>query len=241
MRSEHSPVTEAIILAGGLGTRLRAVLPDLPKPMALVAGKPFLAHQFDYLVAQGIQQVVLSVGYLQEVIRQYFGNCYGGVKITYAAEEFPMGTGGGLLLALQQCAGDKSVLVLNGDTWFPVSVAEMVTFHLEKLADVTIALHKQKSEGRYGGIVVESSQRVVNFLLSGEGESHYINGGVYLVSPACRADWLEQIGSKLSLERDLLEKGIACKLACYGFLSEAEFIDIGVPDDYALAARVIKQ
>ncbi len=239
MSAEPEAVIEAIILAGGQGTRLRSVVADRPKPMALVAARPFLAYQIDYLIGQGIQRVLLSVGYRKEQICQYFGHHYGGIEIAYAIEESPQGTGGGLLRALQQCRSNTNVLALNGDTWFPVDIGQMVMLHHLKQSDVTIALRQGEGQGRYGGIDLDASQRIVNFSATGTGSGRYINGGSYLISAACQRRWLAQSGGHCSLESDLLEAGIKQRLRCFGFVSDAVFVDIGVPADYARAANVI--
>ncbi len=238
MSAETGVINQAIILAGGLGSRLKSVVSDRPKPMALVAGRPFLAYQIEYLIAQGVQRVVLSVGYKKEQIIRHFAQHYSGIEIAYGVEENPMGTGGGLLLALQQSDQDEAVLVVNGDTWFPLDIAPMMHLHQKKQADVTLALRKGAGEGRYGGIDLDGFQRIVNFSSQGE-RGDYINGGAYLVSPACQRRWLAQGVRKCSLETDLLERGISEGLHCFGFPSDAAFIDIGLPADYARAANVI--
>ncbi len=149
-----------------------------------------------------------------------------------------MGTGGGLLLALQQCEQNETVLVVNGDTWFPLDLAPMMRLHQTKQADVTLALRQGEGAGRYGGIDLDGSQRIVNF--SSRGESgDYINGGAYLIAAGCQRAWRVRGEQKCSLEMDLLERGVGEGLRCFGFPSEATFIDIGVPADYARAANVI--
>lgn len=233
-------ITEAVILAGGLGTRLRPVVNDVPKPLALVGGRPFLEYQLDYLIAQGIGRVVFSVGYLWHKIEQHFGDRYKTLSIAYAVEAQPLGTGGGLLQAAELCQPDTGLLVLNGDTWFPVPVTELAAVQRQHQTDVTIALRQANSGGRYAGIVLDDNNRIVNFLSSGDEGSGWINGGVYLISPQILAHWRSQSGKPLSLEQDLLEKGIAAGLSCYGYPATAAFIDIGVPEDYARAVSVIK-
>src|SRR3989338_2427013 len=126
--------------AGGLGTRPRKAVPDVPKPMAPVGNAPFLAHLLDYWIGRGITHAILSVGYKADVIREYFGDCYEGIPIEYAIEETPLGTGGGLLLAAERLRESGPFLVLNGDTFFEVNLREMVRFHLERLAELTMAL-----------------------------------------------------------------------------------------------------
>ena len=116
----------AIILAGGLGTRLRQLVSNVPKPMASVNGRPFLAHLMDYWIGQGITQFIISVGYLKESIINYFGNEYQGIKIEYSEEESPLGTGGGVLLAIKNIKSDDYFVLLNGDTFFEVDLRELI-------------------------------------------------------------------------------------------------------------------
>jgi len=175
------PITEAIILAGGMGTRLRSEVPDLPKPMAPVAGRPFLEYLLDYLYRHDLSKVVLSVGYKHQSIVHYFGNNYRGMKIDYAIEIEPLGTGGGLQLAEDKTAGDLPIVVMNGDTWFPVDLAEMAMFHQEKNCAVTIAVHSLLNEGRYTGIKLDANKRVVALTDQVHGEIPWINGGVYII------------------------------------------------------------
>ena len=124
-------VKEAIILAGGFGTRLQGVVKDLPKPMAPVNDRPFLTYILDYLIEYQYNKVILSVGYLHEKIEEYFGNQYKTLEIDYAMELEPLGTGGGILFAMSKCVTDN-VLVINGDTMFKVDLDAFERFHRER-------------------------------------------------------------------------------------------------------------
>ena len=128
-------MTTAIILAGGLGTRLRSVIPDLPKPMAPICGRPFIEYQLEYWIKQGINKFILSVGYKNKVISGYFGDNYKGVEIDYVIENEPLGTGGAFLLASERIANNESFLLLNGDTYFDVDLDKLKEFAIEKDAD----------------------------------------------------------------------------------------------------------
>lgn len=232
------PVTEAIILAGGLGTRLRAEVPDLPKPMAPVAGRPFLEYQLDYLHAQGVSRVVMSVGYKHQLIMQYFGDTYRGMTLAYAIETEPLGTGGGLLLAWQQVQMDAPVVVINGDTWFPVGLVEMTVFHQQHNSVFTIAVRAESNDGRYAGIEFDCNNRIVNFSAHADTANQWINAGVYLVSASIMARWSEWGQAAISLEQQLISAAIDDD-SFYAFPAEASFIDIGVPADYRRAADVM--
>lgn len=251
MNAKVPTVNEAIILAGGLGSRLRPLVSDRPKPMALIAGRPFLEYQFDYLHRQGIQHMVVSVGYMKEMIIDHFGSDYRGIAIDYAIEEKALGTGGGLILALQYCNNTHTVLALNGDTWFPLSVADFAKAHALSKTDFAMALRTMPEQTpgqtantkRYGGIVLDDKQRIANFSSSNLQNGRYINGGSYLLTSHTQQAWLERFGGSatkaLSLEKDLIEQELNTSLYGFGWITETEFIDIGLPEDYSRAASVI--
>jgi D-glycero-alpha-D-manno-heptose 1-phosphate guanylyltransferase len=230
-------VTTAIILAGGMGTRLRSAVPDLPKPMAPINGRPFLAHQMDYWIGQGVNRFVVSVGYMKEVIMDHFGPSYRSTPLTYAIEEKPLGTGGGLLLAAQGLK--EPFLVLNGDTFFEVDLDELLGFHAEHASEWTFSLFQTNEVGRYMGMDVKPDGEIVS-LKSGMGEpGRLANGGVYLVNPSVLAKSKFVPGHKLSLEVDLLPAFAAQGGKLYGLEFPGSFIDIGVPQDYFRAAEIL--
>jgi D-glycero-alpha-D-manno-heptose 1-phosphate guanylyltransferase len=234
------PVTSAIILAGGLGTRLRSAVPDLPKPMAPVAGRPFLAYQLDYWIGQGVDRFVLSVGYRHEAIVGHFGASYRGVAIDYSIEQAPLGTGGGLLLALGKLAPQQQpFLVLNGDTYFEVDLAALEELHRRKRSDWTFALFRCPQAGRYMGMEINEDARITA-LQSGTGTpGRLANGGVYLVSPDAPRAGPWSAGDRLSLEDDLLPAAFQGGRSFYGLECAGAFIDIGVPEDYRRAPGLL--
>jgi D-glycero-alpha-D-manno-heptose 1-phosphate guanylyltransferase len=227
-------MTEAIVLAGGLGTRLRAAVPDLPKPMAPVAGRPFLEWLLERWIAQGVTRFVLSVGYRADAIRAHFGVRYGGAEIDYAVEERPLGTGGGLLLAAARLAGAAPFLVLNGDTLLDVKWRALASFHEKRGADLTLALIGNSGEGRYGGVQMDADGRIGAFGVQGAAAA---NGGVYWIGPRALQGF--GAGKALSLENDLLPALIARGARMYGLRCTGGFIDIGLPEDYARAAAFL--
>ncbi len=230
-------MTTAIILAGGMGTRLRSVVPDLPKPMAPINGRPFLEHQLDYWVSQGVDRFVVSVGYKKEVIMDHFGTTYRTTPLTYAIEDEPLGTGGGLLLAARGLR--EPFLVLNGDTFFEVDLAKLLAFHADHSADWTLSLFRTSEVGRYMGIEVKSNGEVQS-LNSGTAEkSRLANGGVYVITPSALGNNGFVLGSRLSLEEDLLPTMEAQGSKLFGLEFSGIFIDIGVPQDYFRAAEVL--
>lgn len=229
---------EAVILAGGLGTRLRAAVPDLPKPMAPVAGRPFLEHLMDYWIGQGVSRFILSIGYLRELIQGHFGDAYRGVPVAYAVEETPLGTGGGVLLGLAQAQGE-TVLVANGDTFFGVDLREMQQRHQDCGGSLTMALRRIPHNDRYGTVVLSEQGRIERFEANPTGGPGIINGGVYLMQRSALLDlgWLP--GAKVALEQDLFPALLARDKTMCGLVSDGPFIDIGVPDDYYRAATVL--
>lgn len=224
----------AVILAGGLGTRLRSVVPDLPKPMAPINGRPFLEYQLDYWIAQGIHRFVLSVGYRHEVISGHFGSRYKGVGLEYAVEERPLGTGGGFLAAAEKIGRQEPFLLLNGDTYFGVDWSVLNAYALKHDADWCLALFTTTEKGRYLGIETSSEGRITS-LNSG---SHLVNGGVYWVHPRVLSR-APSTGEKMSLEDDLFPSAFAAGQRLFGIEFTGTFIDIGVPHDYQRATALL--
>lgn len=219
---------EAIVLAGGFGTRLQSVVKDVPKPMADINGKPFLEYILTYLANNGVKKIILSVGYKKEIIENYFGNSYKKMEIVYSKEDEPLGTGGAIKKALNFCESEN-ILVLNGDTFFEVNLQTLMKEHQKTDADVTISLKKMYNFDRYGKVIVEKN-RVISFTEKEFSSSGLINGGVYII----RKDILDNTEDKFSFEQDFLEKKIS-SLNISSYIDEAYFIDIGIPQDYQKA------
>lgn len=230
---------EAIILAGGLGTRLRAAVPDLPKPMASVGGRPFLEYLLDYWIAQGMSRFVLSVGYRHEAIIDYFGNSHRGAELDYVIEQTPLGTGGGLLLAAEKLGRAAPFLVLNGDTYFAVDRKALAAFAEANDADWCFSLFRANETGRYMGMAVSSKGQITS-LTSGTGRpGRLANGGVYWVHPrALHVDGFAP-GDKASLEDDVVPAAMASGQRLFGIEFPGTFIDIGVPADYRRAPALL--
>ncbi len=232
-------MTTAIILAGGLGTRLRGVVPDVPKPMAKIHNRPFLEHQMDYWLAQGVSKFIISVGYQRDIIINHFGDNYKGVSVDYAIEEIPLGTGGGFLLATQKLTCNAPFLVLNGDTFFEAKLPEFIDFHLQKKSDWTFALTRSNEVGRYMGMDVAEDGKIIS-LKSGTAQiGRLINSGAYLVNPDVLRQFVQEIGNKCSLEDDIFPRLMGSNAKIYGLEFTGNFIDIGVPDDYFRAGKIL--
>jgi D-glycero-alpha-D-manno-heptose 1-phosphate guanylyltransferase len=232
---------QAIILAGGFGTRLQSVIKDVPKPMADINSKPFLEYILKYLQSYGVSKAILSVGYKQEVIKDYFGNNYKDIKILYSSEDEPLGTGGAIKQAIEY-TDDDMLLVLNGDTLFDVALDEFYSTYTSKdnnhKSDIVIALKQMSNVDRYGAVKIDKNSTVTAFTEKKFYEKTYINGGVYLIKREIFKDIQE---SKFSFE-EFLESSID-NLNVYGdnIASNRYFIDIGIPTDYAKAQDDFKE
>jgi D-glycero-alpha-D-manno-heptose 1-phosphate guanylyltransferase len=224
---------EAIVLAGGLGTRLRGVVDDIPKPMAPVRGRPFLEFVLDPLVAAGFHTAILAVGYRHEAIRAHFGDAYRGLALLYSAEDEPLGTGGAMRLACAH-AHAHDIFVLNGDTYLELDYRAMLDAHLRARAQLTIAVCEVPDVARYGA--VESCEGIVRgFREKGTSGRGWINGGVYLLGPELRQRFPRR--GTFSFEQDLLVPQIQ-SIRPLAFPTSGLFIDIGMPEDYARAQQI---
>ena len=232
-------MTTAIILGGGLGTRLRVAVPNLPKPMAPIAGKPFLEYLLDYWICQGIDLFIFSVGYRHEVIIAHFGYSYQGVPIVYEVETQPLGTGGALRMAARHCISQDGFLILNGDTFFAVDLQALRAFATKIQSDLCLSLFETTNSQRYHGVERKSDGLISSFRTQKVGGHQWANGGVYWCVPDKLQ--LETTASGVcSLENDVFPVLLAsgCRLA--GFPFQAPFIDIGVPEDYYRAEEFLR-
>ncbi len=229
---------EAIVLAGGLGTRLQGVISDVPKCMAPVAGRPFLEYILDQLIGQGIEHVVLSVGYLRDTIIDHLGITYKSLSLDYAIEDTPLGTGGALHFATQILHEDLA-FILNGDTFFEVSLPTLADHYRQTHADVALVLKNVPNAGRFGNVMLDENNRITAFLeKTNRNEAGLINGGIYLFNRQCFKKF--PVPEKFSLERDFFEKYLN-DLHLTGFVSEGQFIDIGIPEDYYEAQKLFSR
>jgi D-glycero-alpha-D-manno-heptose 1-phosphate guanylyltransferase len=225
-RRTRSPHIEAIILAGGLGTRLAARLDGVPKPMAPIAGRPFLAILLARLQQSGCARVLLSVGHLHQTIRHHFGASFHGMTLDYIVEDAPLGTGGALRAALQQ-AREDSVLVLNGDTFLQLDYAALLAFHAQSGAALTMSITHQENIARYGGVIAKNG-RVIGFEEKGRTGPGQINAGVYALNR--NLPWPASLPEKFSFESDFLAPQIA-NIPVAAYPVDGFFLDIGVPED----------
>ncbi len=232
-------MTSAVILAGGLGTRLRSTVPDLPKPMATVAGRPFLEYQLDYWIAKGIERFILSVGYRHDVIVDHFGDQYNDVELSYVVEREPLGTGGGLLLAVKKLGLTSPFLLLNGDTYFEADWMLLRDFSETHEADWCFSLFRSNEDGRYMGMDISPEGQIVSMKSSSHGLGRLSNGGVYWVRPEPLVDAGFCAGKPISLEDEIFPTMLDAGRRLFGMEFSGTFIDIGVPDDYFRAASLL--
>ena len=227
---------QAIVLAGGLGTRLRGVIGDLPKPMAPVGGLPFLHRLLADLAQRGFTDVVLSVGHLHEKIVDYFGDRFAGLSVRYAIEASPLGTGGAIRQALDQAASGPC-FVLNGDTYASVDFPAMRAAHTASGATLTMAVCDLPDIGRFGALTIDDGV-VTSFREKGDRGPGSINAGVYLLDRAIFAGY--PTGERFSFESDFLAPHLAT-LRPRAFRTAGAFIDIGIPEDYERAAAFFER
>jgi D-glycero-alpha-D-manno-heptose 1-phosphate guanylyltransferase len=230
-------IREAIVLAGGLGTRLREAIGEFPKPLAPINNEPFLTHVFKYLQKNGINKVVLSVGYKWELIEEQYGSQWNDIEIEYAVEEERLGTGGAIKLAMSKIKGED-FYVLNGDTLFDINLLTLEHFHISNNAQCTLGLKDLYRVSRYGSVEL-SNNRILNFQEKQYRERSLINGGIYCLNKSILNDFPDS--DIFSFESDYLEKDTNQK-AIFGKLFNEYFIDIGIPEDYkAFENKVIKE
>lgn len=221
-------IRECIVLAGGLGTRLRSVVADKPKCMAPVNDRPFLYYLLQYLIKQGITHVVLSLGYKSEQVIEWCELADLPLALSYAIEAEPLGTGGAILNAVSHLE-ENECFIVNGDTFFDVSLPAFYNFHQQAQSKLSLALKPMQEFERYGSVQLDTDARITAFLEKKYCSEGLINGGVYLTSK----QYLEslQLPTQFSFEKEVLEPEVK-NGQLYGFVSDTYFIDIGIPADY---------
>lgn len=225
-------IEEAVILAGGLGTRLRSVVSDVPKPMAPVSGRPFLHWLLDNLGKQGIKRIVLAVGYMADKIINDLGENYRGIDLFYSVEQKPLGTGGAIWKALELCSSNKT-FVLNGDTWLNAPLAEVSSSFPN--ADIIMSVKEVKSQDRFGGVKLEGDRIVgLNPQIQRQGPV-LINAGLYVF----RKDLLKRLAmpESFSLENEIFLHPRSLDIRAH--ICNGTFLDIGTPEDYQRAQTMI--
>ncbi len=228
----------AVVLAGGLGTRLKKVVKDVPKSMAPINGRPFLEYQLTFLEQSGIRNVILATGYKSEVIFEYFGYQFRSLSLCYSNEDEPLGTGGGLIKAANLADPTQHLFVMNGDTYFPISLTKMMEFHQTSYADFTMAIIKNTDFDRYSAFDITSGGRL---LPASDSASINKSGGIYLLSPEMVSDLQSRVVERSSFEDDLTPSYLNSDLKLFAYVGDAPFVDIGIPEDYYKAGQLIDE
>lgn len=229
---------EAIILAGGRGARLGKLTDDLPKPMVPVHGRPFLELLMRRWKREGATRFIISVGYRYEKIEEHFGQAFEGIPVVYCREEKPLGTGGALLRSMEFLENEAECLMVNGDTYFDVDLASLQQFHKKSGSAFTLALFEIGQPDRYEAVETGPDGRITAFL-GRDQQGGLANGGVYLLNPAVIRRLAAALPEVHSLERDGLPAWVASGESIYGFVSTGTFLDIGIPEDYERAEKII--
>lgn len=230
-------IKEAIILAGGLGTRLRSAVPDLPKCMAPVGGRPFIGYITEYYRRAGIERFIFALGYKSAAFDEFFGEYFPDGGYVLSLEDSPLGTGGAIRKACA-AAREKTVLILNGDTFFRIDPGALSDFHAAHDADCSLCLKPMRDFDRFGVVELAADGRVRLFREKRYYAEGLINGGVYALN---RDRFLqEEAPAVFSFEKDYLEKMPASR-RFFGLIQDNYFIDIGIPEDYRLVQTAINQ
>lgn len=230
-------IREAIVLAGGLGTRLKSAVPDLPKCLAPVAGKPFLEYLIREGKKQGIQRFIFALGYKTKLVEKFIRSLLPETEYLFSVEREPLGTGGAIHLGCSQVNGTDA-LVMNADTFFAVNLRLLADFHGEHQADCTLSLKPMKQFDRYGVVNQNAQHLITGFSEKKYMESGLINGGIYALNT--ERFLKKNFPPVFSLEKDYLEKEYRHG-KIYGLVSDAYFIDIGIPEDYRRAQTELIQ
>ena len=232
-------IADAVILAGGFGTRLASVVSDVPKQMAPIAGRPFLERLLDRLIDQGIARVVLAVGHKREVIQAHFGSRYRTLEVLYSVEGEPLGTGGALRQAFEEHRLERA-LALNGDTYCTADLAALSAAHAQAGRDATLTLVPMADAGRYGAVELDGAGRIAAFREKDPApKPGLINAGIYALERRVFA--LAAAEKKFSFEQAVLQAHAATAGFAGHIAQDALFIDIGVPDDYHRAQTLLAE
>ena len=229
-------ITEAIILAGGLGTRLKDAVPELPKCLAPVKGRPFLSYVLDHLINEGITHFIFALGYKSELVSEFICKEFPSILHKISVEDEPLGTGGAIRRACLH-AKEKSVLITNGDTLFKIDVDELASFNTLSGANCTLSLKYLENFNRYGVVEINEDCAITSFKEKAFYASGLVNGGMYALNVHKFLE--EELPEKFSFEKDYLETHFD-KRRMFGIEQDCYFIDIGIPEDYERAQTELK-
>lgn len=233
-------MTTAIILAGGLGTRLKEKVNDLPKPMAPVNNEPFLAYLLNYLIDNGVNNIHLSVGHMHEKIISHFGYTYKSANISYSIENEKLGTGGALKFSLNSLNPDDDFLLLNGDSFFNIDIKNFLSFHKKNNSLFTLSLFEFFESFRYGDVSLGNSGAVVQLYEKSAKNHGFANAGIYAVNPGIIDILNKHYETSFSIEKSLINYLICNNYNVKAKKFKGQFIDIGIPHDYIKANNFFK-
>jgi D-glycero-alpha-D-manno-heptose 1-phosphate guanylyltransferase len=204
--------------------------------MAPINGRPFLEYQLDYLQKWGVREVILAVGYMADSIKQHFGHCWNGINIGYSDEDKILGTGGAIVKAARMVSRGGGALVMNGDTFFPISIREMINNHNFSNASVSIAMFESEDIGRYSAFQVDTNMKITDI---NDPKSPLKSGGIYIFSPDVVDDFKKMLIQEISFETEIIPTLLAEGKTMVAFWEPCVFIDIGLPDDYNRAVKFV--
>lgn len=227
---------KAIILAGGFGSRLRSVVKDIPKVMAPINGVPFLEYLLNDLHKANIEEAVISVHYLANHIKDYFGNSYKGMRIKYSEESTPLGTGGAIKNSLSHIENKENVLVMNGDSFVNCNLKEIIETHDPSEHAISMVVKKLPLSDRYGTLDIKNN-KVISFKEKKLERNCFINTGIYFIPSKIFANYT--LPKTFSFENDFLQKEVP-SLDVNAIYTDGFFIDIGIPEDYAKAQKSLE-
>lgn len=225
-------MSEAIVLAGGKGTRLKPISGETPKPLVMVGGKPFVYWILQELEQQGFSRVVLATGYKSDLFRsQVLKDNPINIEVLFSEEEAPLGTGGAIRNAMEYINEDE-FFVFNGDSYCEVSCEKVVAHAMQTGADICVVAMQVDDVSRYGQIRCDDATRVVTMIEKGGSGPGLINSGVYYIKRESMQSF--EPDSQFSFEQEVLEKA---KNGFYAYISKGYFVDIGIPESYRMADR----
>jgi NDP-sugar pyrophosphorylase family protein len=225
-----------VVLAGGRGTRLHAIISDRPKVMAVVRGRPFITYIMDQLIDAGFNQVVLCVGYLAETMIETLGYEYRNLSIKYSKEPHAQGTGGAVKYAMPLIEMSQ-ILVMNGDSFIDADLCDFLVWHFDKKFDISMVLSEVSDVSRYGAVKINDNQIITDFVeKSTENKPGWVNAGIYLLLRELIDEAIEP-NALYSLEKELMPL-ILNKIPIGGYCCKSKLIDIGTPESYKVANQV---
>lgn len=231
---------DALILVGGLGSRLGDLTKNTPKPMLLIRNKPFLLHKLEHLYKNGFKNVILASGYKHKVLSNFFSSLNKGYEIPniiYSIEKEPLGTGGAILNSLDKIISDN-IFVFNGDSFIDINYEDFYEFHLKKKSQISICTNYMKNSSRYGNVIFDECSRLKE-LSNYNSDNVFINSGSYIIKTSFLNELNKAVTKRcFSFEETILsEMRKKIKIFCYE--STSFFIDIGIPEDYKLAQKIL--